>query len=962
MPRPPRRPTRRAMVVGMAGAAVAAATLAPSPASAQGTANPPVRKSVGAASASALTSPRQAFGFDIGADYRLVNYKQLADYWRTLSRQTDRMRLVEIGRTAEDRPQLMAIVSAPENLAKLEQYKATNRRFAMGEAMSEQAARALAKDGKAIVWIDGGLHATEVLGAHQLLETSWQLVSGQDEETRRFLRDCIILMVHANPDGHDLVSDWYMQEADSSKRTYATIPRLYQKYVGHDNNRDFYVANQPESRNMNRILYQEWFPQIVYNHHQTGPAGTVMFAPPFRDPFNYNYDPLVPLGIDLVGASMHNRFAVEDKPGVVMRSGASYSTWWNGGLRTMVYFHNQIGLLTETIGSPTPMEIPFIPQRLLPAGDQPFPIQPQKWHFRQSVDYSLTANRAVLDVASRHREQFLFNMWKMARNSIERGSRDTWTIHPTRLDSVVAAIRQGEGGGEGQRRPERFERMRGSPIQYYAMLREPSRRDARGYILSADQPDFPTAVKFANSLLSAGVEVQRATRDFEVAGKRYPAGSLVVKTAQPFRPHVLDMFEPQDHPNDFAYPGGPPKPPYDNAGYTLALQMGVQFDRVLDGFDGPFERVTGTARPPAPEIALGRAPAGWLLSHQANDAFVAVNRLLKDGRAVYWLKDPVQAGARSMGPGAFWIPAEGVQPAALQAMARERGLHFVPADRAPSGEALKLRPVRIGLWDRYGGSMPSGHTRWVFEQFDFPYEVVYPQRLDAGNLRAQFDVLLFVTGAIPGAAASGSADADYESFMGAGPRPEEVPAQYRPWLGRVTAEKTVPQLRTFLEQGGTVITVGTSTALARHLGLPVENHLVARAADGTARPLPREQLYIPGSILRARVDSTQWLAHGLGGQVNVFFDNSPVFRLADGAAAAGVRPVAWFDSAQPLRSGWAWGQQHLKDGTAIAEATVGRGKLILFGPEVTFRGQPHGTFKFLFNGIHYGAGEVVRLP
>ncbi len=253
----------------------------------------------------------------------------------------------------------------------LAKYKDISQRLARAEGLTEAQARALAKEGKAVVWIDGGLHATEVLGASQLAETIYQLVSRTDEETMRFLNDLIILAVHANPDGMELVSNWYMKEQDEKKRSSNDIPRLYQKYVGHDNNRDFYALNQPESRNMTKQLSIEWIPQIMYNHHQTGPTGAVLFAPPFRDPFNYNLDPLIVTGLDLVGASMHNRFVVENKPGATMRRGANYSTWWNGGLRTAVYFHNQIGLLTETIGNPTPVEIEFVPQRVLPTGDTP---------------------------------------------------------------------------------------------------------------------------------------------------------------------------------------------------------------------------------------------------------------------------------------------------------------------------------------------------------------------------------------------------------------------------------------------------------------------------------------------------------------------------------------------------------------------------------------------------------------
>src|SRR3954462_11825846 len=350
------------------------------------------------------------------------------------------MKVVEIGKTAEGRPQLMAIITSPANFKKLDRYKEISRRLATVDGLTDEQARALAKEGKAVVWFDGGLHATEVLGAHQLIETVYQLVSRNDPETLTFLNDLVILAVHANPDGMQLVSSWYMRERDPARRSTTALPRLYEKYAGHDNNRDFYMSNLPESINMNSVLYSEWFPQIMYNHHQTGAAGAVMFAPPFRDPFNFNFDPLVPIGIDIVGAAMANRMAAEGKPGLTSRKGSNYSTWWNGGLRTTVYFHNMIGLLTEAIGNPTPIEIPLVPEKLLPKGDFPMPIAPQKWHFAQSIAYELPANRAVLDVASRYRETFLYNIYQMGRNSIERGRTDNWTVTPKKVAALQAAL------------------------------------------------------------------------------------------------------------------------------------------------------------------------------------------------------------------------------------------------------------------------------------------------------------------------------------------------------------------------------------------------------------------------------------------------------------------------------------------------------------------------------------------
>jgi hypothetical protein len=254
-----------------------------------------------------LTSPKAFFGHDIGADYVLPNYTKFTEYVKKLDAESDRMTVQSIGKTAEGRDQLMAIITAPENFKKLDRYKEIARRLATAEGLSEAEAHALAKEGKSVIWIDGGLHATEVLGAQQLIETIWQFASKTDDETMRILRDTIILAVHVNPDGMELVSDWYMRNSNAQQRSTNAVPRLWQKYVGHDNNRDFYMMNQPESVNINRVLYREWFPQIVYNHHQTGPTGTVMFSPPFRDPFNFVYDPIIVNELDQVGAAMHTR-------------------------------------------------------------------------------------------------------------------------------------------------------------------------------------------------------------------------------------------------------------------------------------------------------------------------------------------------------------------------------------------------------------------------------------------------------------------------------------------------------------------------------------------------------------------------------------------------------------------------------------------------------------------------------
>jgi hypothetical protein len=903
--------------------------------------------------ANRITSPQEAFGFNIGDDYHVATYTQLETYWKKLATESDRMKLVAIGLTAEGRHQYMAILSSPENLHRLAHYQEISSKLAHAEGLTDEQAHALAREGKAVVWIDGGLHATETVGSQQLIEHVYQMASRTDPETLRFLNDTIQLCVLANPDGQELVANWYMREADPKKRKLEYLPRLFQHYIGHDNNRDFYMSNMPETTNMNRQMFLEWFPQIVYNHHQTGPAGAVIFMPPFRDPFNYNFDPLIPLGVEAVGTAMHERLVAEGKGGSAQRTGADYSTWWNGGLRTISYFHNMIGILTEIIGNPTPIQIPLVPGKQLPSGDWPLPVMPQTWHYRQSIDYEIANNRAVLDYASRNRETLLYNFYLMGRNSIRNGSENHWTVTPDRIDALRAAAPPESAENRGARSREERDAV---PADLYAkILHDPAHRDPRAYVISADQPDFATATKFIDALLKTGITVMSAESEFQVNGRSYPAGSFVIKTAQAFRPHVLDMFEPQHHPNDFQYPGGPPIAPYDSAGWTLALQMGVEFDRVLEGVDGSFSKVTGLLGAPESALTGSPNPAGYLISHRLNNSFIIVNRLLKANCDVFWLKEGDAAAGPNLGQGAIWIPASPPVRAILQRGATELGVGAAGVAQPPAGQALKLKSVRIGLYDQYGGLMSSGWDRWLFEQYEFPFEVVYPQKLDSGGLESKYDVLIFTDGAFRRGSDHG------DSLFSRQPKPDEIPEQYRLWLGKITAEKTLPQIRKFLDAGGSVIEVGSSTGMAELLGIPVSDYLTQIGADGKPHPLPREKYYIPGSLLELHVDPTDPLAYGMPSTVNAFFDNSPVFKLQPDAQLKHTSAVAWFSGSKPLVSGWAWGQQYLDGGTAVVEAEVGRGKVFLLGPEATFRGQPHATFKLLFNGVYYGSARSVSL-
>lgn len=886
----------------------------------------------------AQISPKEHFGFTIGDDYQLANFTQTADYFKKLSEQSDRVKLLGIGMTEEGRTQPMLIVSSPENLKNLEQYKEISQKLARAEDLSESEARALAEKGKAIVWIDGGLHATETLGIHQLIETLWNLVSRKDAETMRILDNTIILMTHANPDGQELVSNWYMREKEVEKRSLQNLPRLYEKYAGHDNNRDFFMMNLKETQNMSRQLFVEWLPQIMYNHHQRGPEGSVVAGAPYRDPFNYVFDPILMTSLDALGAAMNSRLNVENKPGYTQKYGSVFSTWYNGGLRTTTYFHNIIGLLTETIGGPTPSEISLVPQRLIPNGGTTFPVTPQKWHFRQSIDYSVSLNYAVLNYAVRYRDELLFNIYRMGKNSIERGSKDTWGLSPNKVEAINQAYLKDQPGAK-------IANQQILPKKYFdTVMNNPANRDARGYIIPADQADFQTAVKFVNALIRSGILVHKATDDFKVAGKNYPKGSLIIKTDQAFRPHVLDMFEPQDHPNDFKYEGGPPIAPYDAAGWTLAYMMHVQFDRLQDDFSGPFQRIQyGEIQRPEPGT-LASAKA-YLINAESNNAFIAVNEVLKAGERAYRINGGDERGD-------FFIPGNPKTRNLLHKVKSEAGLEIRESSKVPEN-LTRLSELRIGLWDTYGGSMSSGWVRLLMEQFNFKASLVYAKDIEAGDLNKKYDVLIFVPGAIP--AFSGRSGGAISSSTG--PDPETIPSEFRGQLGRISSDKSIPELKKFIELGGKIVSIGSSTNLAYHLNLPVRNAMVELGANGLERSLPGEKYYIPGSILSADTDNKIPAAWGMLAKSDIYFDRSPVFKISTEAITNGkIKPILWFSNPAALRSGWAWGQAYLRDGITAFEAEVGKGKLYAFGPEITFRAQTHGTFKLLFNQL-YGHSE-----
>jgi len=846
-----------------------------------------------------VPSPASVIGWEPCADYKLATYEQIEDYVRTLAAAApDRVRLVDMGKTTEGRTQVLAIVSSESNLRQLDHLKSIARRLALARddtrPLTDEEAHALAGDGKAVVWIDFGLHSIEVAHAQTAPLLLYKAVADESAEMR-FIRDNVILLLVANmnPDGTTMVASWYRENL--GKVWESRLPELWHKYVGHDDNRDWYMMNQVETRNSARQLYVEWFPQIIYNQHQTGPFPSRIFVPPFDDPMNPNIPPLVMRGVNLVGDAMTRRLDEEGKRGAVSRIG--FDTWWNGGMRTAPYFHNMVGILTETShasATPTtydPRTFPkFFPGTTVPTLEPttyyPSPYLGGEWHLRDSCNIMLTTSLAALDVGAKRREEWLYDIYQMGRDAIRANARET-------------------------------------------------------FVIPAEQWDPGTAVKLVNVLRLGGIEVERATAQFSAGGRRYGAGSFLIRGAQPFVAYAKDLLTPQIYPDMRLYPGGPPKRPYDITGWTLSYQMGVRADRVAEAVDVATEPVDVATMPPG-GIPAGIAgqPYYYAIDARANDAFTAVNRLLKDRVPVYRATQAVAGGGIDYPPGLFLMDPATNSGSLLDA-ARPLGVNIVVGPTVPSNPArVRIRAPRIGLYHGWGGNMDEGWTRWLLEQFEFPYTSVFDRDVRGGNLRAKFDVIL-----LP--------DATYDQMLNG------LPAGSMPdaYTGGITA-RGVANLAEFVNQGGTLVAMDRAAELPlTAFTLPIRN-VTANQRD--------TEFYIPGSILRITVDPTHPVAYGMPAEAAAFFIHSPAFAvggpgsLIPAPALPDVRIVARYPESNLLMSGWMLGEPVIARRAAVVEAAVGKGRVVLLGFRSEHRGQTHGTYKLLFNSLLLAASEPIR--
>lgn len=642
--------------------------------------------------AAAVPTPESVFGFAPGADHKLFDFAQLHDYFQKLDAASPRVQVVEFGKSEEGRPLLLAFISSERNLEALDRHREIAKELATGRGLDEAQARALAETGRAIVWIDNGLHATEVAPSQHAPELAYKVATDESKAMQRVRENVILALVPCiNPDGLDKVVAWYRKNLGTPFEV-APMVELYQRYAGHDNNRDWYMFNLAESRAVARQLYHELHPQLVYNQHQTAPFPARIFVPPFADPMNPNIPALVVRGIQEAGTAIAARLERQGKSGVLSRQ--AFDAWWNGGLRTAPYFHNQIGILTETAlwryATPRTYDPAKLPKTFrdgtptaTPSMFHPLPWTGGTWRLRDAMDYVREASLAILELAAERRFEWLFGRWQMARDQIAAG-------------------------------------LRGDPS---------------AYVIAATQRDPGAARRLVEALRAGGVEVAVAAAAFKVGEREHAAGAYVVPMAQAFRAYAKDLLETQK------YPARAGSQPYDITGWSLPLQMGVDGAFVAARIEAPLQPLTAL-EPPAGAFGAGIAGSGDVLviDPASPVAHLLARRALAAGAKVWRYEAGVEAGGRTFAPGAFGIEAGARE--ALAALARQRGATGVAVAALPDGPRRARVAKRIGLLKPWTASMDEGWTRFLLERHEVPFTSVTDQDVRAGDLHAKFDVLV----------------------------------------------------------------------------------------------------------------------------------------------------------------------------------------------------------------------------
>jgi hypothetical protein len=820
---------------------------------------------------SQVPKPEDVLRFKVGTVREVADMFQIIDYFQRLDEASGRVLVREVGKTTEGNPFIVAIITSERNHKNLDRYREFQQLLADPRKISEEDAEKMIADGKTVVMINCSIHASEIGASQMSMKLACDLATDNDSTTLQILDNVILLLVPMhNPDGIQIVADWYRKNLGTGYEG-GRMPWLYQKYVGHDNNRDWYMFTQIESR-LTLEVHNAWHPQVIVDMHQMGSNGPRLFVPPYVDPFEPNVDPILRQQVAMMGTFMATELTAQGKAGVAHSIG--YDAWTPA--RAYHHYHGGIRILTEAASAKIATPINVKAEELRPGMTEasvkmPLPWLGGKWTLQDIVDYDYAAAKAALTNAAALRRNWLRNFYRIHKKAVDP-------------DKTPCA-----------------------------------------FLIPESQRDLSTTLKMMEVLMLGGVEIHQAAASFSADGRAYPAGTYIVFMAQPYGAFAKTLLEVQKYPEIRETPEGPLKTPYDVVAHTLPLLMDVDVITAEMPFDVRSELVDNIEKPKGHFQKITDC-FGYSWGHMTNDDCVALNRLMAKGHTVFWNIEPFAVGEKTYPAGTMVALQREDLADDLERIVGDLHVHFNALKTNPSVRTVRLKPVRLGLYKSWTASMDEGWTRWVLEQYEFPYTSVFDKDIREGGLEKKWDVLLLPDFRDSKTVVDGLSDKD-------------VPPEYAGGIGEVG----VKNIKDFVQGGGTLITLNSSAQFAiENLHLGVQNCVSGK---------DRKEFFIPGSILRVLNNPNHPISYGFGRDSAIFFRRSPVFIVNEGVSVAQY-------PAQPFLSGWINGKDLLVSKSAIVDVPYEEGRVILFGFPVLYRGQSHGTFRYLFNAIYYSISRL----
>jgi len=857
--------------------------------------------------AAAVPAPESFVGHPVGADRQLAPWPKVLEYLRAVDAASDRVSIEVAGRSTLGNEMPVVILTSPANQAKLERYREIARRLAHPEGLSPAEASALVDEGKVIALVSCTIHSTEVGSTQMAMSFVHEVATTSDPDKLAWMDDVVLLLMPSiNPDGQVMVRDWYEKQKGTPYEG-GPMPWLYHQYVGHDNNRDFYMLTQKETQVVNDVLYKKWHPQAFLDEHQMGSTGPRMFVPPQTDPLAPEVHSLIFRQADLLGTNMARRLEEAGKLGV--GQDMIFDSYWPGGTRNTAWWKNVTGLLTEVASARIATPI-YVDPGELRGGEKGLPEYGRRsnfpspwpggwWRLADIIDYERIATWAYVEALAENRRDFLRNVHRMASEAIAAGGGSApyaWIVPPGQHDEVAAA-------------------------------------------------------RLVDLLLRHGVTVTRAASPIRVGFAEYPAGTVVVPAAQPYRAFLLTMLRPQRYPEVQGSSGGAILEPYDVTSWSLPISLGVDVLEAGEPIAGALEPIAGA---PWPGGEVAASAGGWLVSHAADSVYALMNRLLAKGAPLSWLAAaPDAAAPERWQVGDVWIPSSSVSAAELSKLSAELHVPVRPLGSAPAVPRHPVRAARVGLYKPWVATADEGWTRWLLEQYGFPFASLDNESIRSGRFTAKTDVLVF-----PAVDAhileTGRPERESADRLAA-----RLPPQYAGGLDK--GGPSLPdvqggtaggaRIKAWVEAGGTLVALDESASYAIELfGLPVVDVVGERSAKVDA----------PGSMLRLLVDPTAPLAYGMRAEEAGWYAESPAFETSIPDARFDRRVVARYpeDERDILVSGFLRGGEALERKAAAVDFRVGRGRVVLIGFRPQHRAQTVRTFKLLFNAL-YRVGEAT---